>query len=101
MAAAVVALALAASACDSGQAADDGGIDGPDLVVDTEVTTRIDYVAMGDSFSVADAYLFVIANWAPVVGIDITPLKNLGAFMERMRARPAVQAALKAEGLLK
>ena len=56
---------------------------------------------MGDSFSVADAYLFVIANWAPVVGIDITPLKNLGAFMERMRARPAVQAALKAEGLLK
>jgi glutathione S-transferase len=36
-----------------------------------------------------------------VVGIDIMPLKNLGAFMERMRARPAVQAALKAEGLLK
>ena len=56
---------------------------------------------MGDSFSVADAYLFVIANWVPVVGIDIGPLKNLGAFMERMRARPAVQAALKAEGLLK
>ena len=56
---------------------------------------------MGDSFSVADAYLFVIANWTPTLGIDITPLKNLSAFMERMRARPAVQAALKAEGLLK
>jgi glutathione S-transferase len=56
---------------------------------------------MGDAFSVADAYLFVIANWVPVVGIDIGPLKNLGTFMERMRARPAVQAALKAEGLLK
>jgi len=56
---------------------------------------------MGDAFSVADAYLFVIANWTPTLGIDIAPLKNLSAFMERMRARPAVQAALKAEGLLK
>lgn len=44
-------LALAASACESGQAADDGGVDLPDPVVETEVTTRIDYVAMGDSFS--------------------------------------------------
>ena len=50
---------------------------------------------------VADAYLFVITNWARLVGIDIASLKNLGAFMERMRARPAVQAAMKAEGLLK
>ena len=56
---------------------------------------------MGDAFSVADAYLFVIAGWTAHVGIDISSLKNLGAFMERMRARPAVQAALKAEGLLK
>jgi len=56
---------------------------------------------MGDAFSVADAYLFVVANWTPFVDIDIAPLKNLGAFMERMRARPAVQQALKAEGLLK
>ena len=39
----------------------------------------------------------------PSVATDrrLTPLKNLGAFMERMRARPAVQATLKAEGLLK
>ena len=50
LAAAVAALALAASACQSGQA-DGGGIDLPDPVVDTEVTTSIDYVAMGDSFS--------------------------------------------------
>jgi len=56
---------------------------------------------MGDAFSVADAYLFVVANWTPFVGIDIAPLENLSAFMERMRARPAVQQALKAEGLLK
>lgn len=56
---------------------------------------------MGDSFSVADAYLFTVTNWAGVVGVDIAPLANLGAFMARMRERPAVQAALKAEGLLK
>ena len=33
--------------------------------------------------------------------IDISGLKNLGAFQARMAARPAVQAALKAEGLVK
>ncbi len=56
---------------------------------------------MGDAFSVADAYLFTIANWTQHVGIDISGLKNLGAFQARMAARPAVQAAMKAEGLLK
>ena len=55
----------------------------------------------GDSFSLPDAYLFVVTNWTGPVGIDISGLKNLGAFMERMRARPAVQAAMKAEGLIK
>ena len=56
---------------------------------------------MGDAFSVADAYLFTVANWTKMVGIDIAGLKNLGAFQARMAARPAVQAAMKAEGLLK
>ncbi len=56
---------------------------------------------MGDRFSVADAYLFTVANWTKFVGIDISGLANLGAFMGRMAARPAVQEALKAEGLLK
>jgi len=56
---------------------------------------------MGDSFSVADAYLFTVANWAQYTGVDISGLKNLGAFQARMAARPAVQAALKAEGLIK
>lgn len=44
-------LVLAATGCTAGGAADDGGIDVPDPVVDTEVTTPIDYVALGDSFS--------------------------------------------------
>ncbi len=56
---------------------------------------------MGDDFSVADAYLFTVTNWAPHVGVDISGLANLNAFMARMRERPAVQAAMKAEGLLK
>ena len=56
---------------------------------------------MGDAFSVADAYLFTVANWTKMVGIDISGMKNLSAFQARMAARPAVQAAMKAEGLLK
>ena len=56
---------------------------------------------MGDAFSIADAYLFTITNWTAHTGIDISGMKNLGAFQARMAARPAVQAALKAEGLLK
>ena len=56
---------------------------------------------MGDAFTIADAYLFTITNWTGHTGIDISDLKNLGAFQARMAARPAVQTALKAEGLLK
>jgi glutathione S-transferase len=56
---------------------------------------------MGESFSVADAYLFTVANWCNFVGIALADYPQLSAFMARMAARPAVQAALKAEGLLK
>jgi glutathione S-transferase len=55
----------------------------------------------GESFSVADAYLFAVTNWAKFVGLDLAPYKNVGAFMTRVSARPAVQEAMKAEGLLK
>ncbi len=56
---------------------------------------------LGDTFSVADGYLFTVLNWTKFVGIDLSKYPALGAFMERVGARPAVQAALKAEGLLK
>lgn len=56
---------------------------------------------MGDTFSVPDAYLFTVTNWTKFVGVDISGLPHLGAFMQRVAARPAVQEALKAEGLLK
>ncbi|TDP72462.1 glutathione transferase GstA [Roseateles toxinivorans] len=54
---------------------------------------------MGDAFSLPDAYLFTVARWGQYVGVDIADLPNLVAFMARMSARPAVQEALKAEGL--
>ena len=56
---------------------------------------------MGDTFSVADAYLFTVANWAKHVDLDITGLDHLTAYTARVAARPAVQAAMKAEGLIK
>ena len=55
----------------------------------------------GSDFSVADAYLFTVTNWARHVGLDLAAFKNVAAFMTRMAARPSVQEAMKAEGLLK
>jgi len=54
----------------------------------------------GDTFTVADAYLYTVVNWAPHVGISTAELPNLLAFMARVGARPAVGEALKAEGLV-
>ncbi|MEJ8821992.1 glutathione transferase GstA [Variovorax humicola] len=56
---------------------------------------------MGDQFSVADGYLFTVTNWTKPTGIDISGFPNLTAWHARVGARPAVQEAMKAEGLLK
>ena len=56
---------------------------------------------MGDHFTVADAYLFVVANWSNHAGFDLGPFPRIKEYMARIAARPAVQAAMKAEGLLK
>jgi len=56
---------------------------------------------MGDTFTVADAYLFTVAGWSKFVSLDISSLTNLTAYLGRIAARPAVQQAMKAEGLLK
>jgi glutathione S-transferase len=55
---------------------------------------------MGDQFSVADAYLFTVSNWTVPTKVDISGFANLIAFRARMAARPGVQAAMKAEGLI-
>ncbi|MDT8990336.1 glutathione transferase GstA [Curvibacter sp. APW13] len=56
---------------------------------------------MGDQFTVADGYLFTVTNWGQYVGVDLSVYPNLVAYRARVAARPAVQAAMKAEGLLK
>ncbi|WP_457092141.1 glutathione transferase GstA [Microvirga sp. P5_D2] len=55
----------------------------------------------GETFTVADAYLFTVVNWTNFHAIDISSFKNLAAFQARVAARPKVQEALAAEGLLK
>ncbi len=55
----------------------------------------------GSSFTAADAYLFVVTNWAAHTGVDLQNLGALDSFMSRVRAREAVQQALVAEGLVK
>lgn len=56
---------------------------------------------MGESFSIADAYLYTVTNWSNYVNMDLSEFPNLIAFQARVAARPAVQAALRVEGLLK
>ena len=56
---------------------------------------------MGEQFTVADGYLFTVSNWTARVGPDISALANLQAYRARVGARPAVQAAMRAEGLIK
>ena len=67
--------------------------------VDQELASRT--WLMGDGFTVADAYLFTVSRWCGFVGVDIAGLAHLQAYLARVAARPAVQAAMKAEGLLK
>jgi len=54
---------------------------------------------LGENFTVADAYLFTVANWTGHFGIALDPWPKLGAFMARVGERATVQQALKAEGL--
>ena len=55
---------------------------------------------MGDSFTVADGYLFTVVNWANFVKMDLSKWPKLGEFLGRVASRPKVQEALKAEGLI-
>ena len=56
---------------------------------------------LGDDFSIADAYLFTVANWTKPTGLGLGERPNLMAYMARVSERPSVQAALQAEGLIK
>ena len=59
-----------------------------------------DYL-LGKQFTVADGYLFVMLKWADRVSLDLSELKNLKAYKDRVAARPQVHAALEKAGFLK
>ncbi len=55
---------------------------------------------LGDTFSVADAYLFVVASWAIPTAIGLDKWPNIAAFCARVAERERVRDAMQAEGLL-
>jgi glutathione S-transferase len=52
---------------------------------------------LGETFTVADAYLYIMLRWTTSTKVDLEPWPALKAFFARVDARPAVQAALAAE----
>ena len=76
----------------------------------TNVKRRLDYFErifadgrsylLGDTFSVADAYLFVISTWTKPTGIGLDKWPNVAGFVTRVASREKVQTAMRAEGLL-
>lgn len=89
---------------------------GADLDLDTRtkseanVARRIDHIErslsddrpylLGETFSVADAYAFVVLNWTNFVGIDLAPWPKTLAYMARVAARPTVVKTMVTEGLI-
>jgi glutathione S-transferase len=76
----------------------------------TKIASRLDFVTktlskqpylMGEQFTIADAYLFTILNWAPMLKFDLARWPVLQQFHARVAARPAVRAAMTDEGLVK
>ena len=55
---------------------------------------------MGRDYSIADAHLFVVSNWARWVNFDLSPYANVISYRERIAQRAAVRSALAAEGLI-
>ena len=73
-----------------------------------KIARRLDFVSeklgdrqylLGDHLTGADSYLFVMLLWAGGKGPDLSKWPNLGAFFTRVKGRPAVKAAMEAEGL--
>ena len=83
----------------------------PDAVKDAAraaIAKRFDYAGkrlastpylMGDTFTVADAYLYVMLTWTGKLGVDLAKWPMLAAYQARIAARPAVQRARAGEGL--
>ena len=69
-----------------------------ELFANAEQRMEGDY-CLGNEFSIADAYLFVILTWAKKMRVDFSENKKLSELFNRVQERPAVKAALKEEGL--
>jgi glutathione S-transferase len=73
-----------------------------------ELGRRLDYLEAvyggrpwlsGERFTIADAYGFAVLRWTGTHKIDTSPWPGLEGFMQRVRARPAVQQAMHEEGI--
>jgi glutathione S-transferase len=53
----------------------------------------------GDTFTAADAYMWTVLGWAKFIGFDLSPFANVQRYLATVAERPAVQKALRAEGL--
>jgi glutathione S-transferase len=51
----------------------------------------------GDTFTVADGYLYNMLRWTAFTQIELAKWPNLSAYFARVEARPAVKAAVEAE----
>ena len=67
--------------------------------LESELSDGRDFL-VENQFSVADAYIFVLSNWANFQGIDLKAWPNLAKYVDRIMARPATKAAMQAEGLI-
>lgn len=56
---------------------------------------------LGKDFTLADAYLFNVISWSKPLKLDLSGFRNVSDHQSRVAARPAVKAAMKAEGLIK
>lgn len=73
-----------------------------------QISRRLDFVEkslegkqylLGDTFTVADAYLFAVLNWTRMMGPDLKKWPAVEAYYQRLLSRPSVEAAMTAEGL--
>lgn len=76
--------------------------------VSETMTASCDYISsnglrgplvLGDTFSLADAYLYVVCSWLEGDGVDVSAFPKIVAFREAMEARPSVKA-VRAAGML-
>ena len=83
---------------------------GPDEVKEAarqRISGRIGYIderltdqdfLMGNQFTVADAYLFIVLSWMPMIGVDLSPFANIEAYQSRIAALDCVEKYKKAVG---